>query len=63
MRTAFYERFNKDIKVKGDMVVQHKSNIPIDKDGFVSLEIDDIINAENEYSQWRDRDDMWMSKK
>jgi len=62
MRRAFYERFNKDIKVKGDMVVQHKSNIPIDKDGFVSLEIDDIINAENEYSQWRDRDDMWMSR-
>jgi len=63
MRRAFYERFNKDIKVKGDMVVQHKSNIPIDKDGFVSLEIDDIINAENDYSQWRDRDDMWMSRK
>ena len=27
----------------------------VDKDGFVSLEIDDILNAENEYSQWRDR--------
>ena len=63
MRRAFYERFNKDIGVSREMVVQHKSNIPIDKDGFVSLEIDDILNAENEYSQWRDRDDMWMSRK
>jgi len=63
MRRAFYERFNKDIGVSRDLVVQHKSNIPIDKDGFVSLEVDDILNAENEYSQWRDRDDMWMSRK
>jgi len=43
--------------------VQHKSIIPIDKDGFVSLEIDDILNADNEYSQCRDRDDMWMRRK
>lgn len=63
MRRAFYERFNKDIGVSRDLVVQHKSNIPIDKDGFVSLEVDDILNAENEYSQWRDRDDIWVSKK
>ena len=35
----------------------------VDKDGFISLEIDYILNAENDYSQWRDRDDMWMSRK
>ena len=63
MRKAFYERFNRDIGVSKALVVKHKSNIPIDKDGFVSLEIDDILNAENEYSQWRDRDNMWMSRK
>ncbi len=63
MRRAFYERFNKDIGISRDLVVQHKSNIPIDKDGFVSMEIDDILNAENDYSQWRDRDDMWMSSR
>ena len=33
------------------------------KDKFVSLEIEDILNAENDYSQWRDRDDVWMSRK
>ncbi len=63
MRRAFHERFHRDIGVSRDLVVQHKSNIPLDKDGFVSLEIDDILNAENDYSQWRDRDDMWMSRK
>ena len=28
-----------------------------------TIEVDDIINAESEYSQWRDRDRMWMSRK
>ena len=63
MRRAFYDRFHRSINVSKEMVVKQKSNIPIDKDGFVSLEIDDILNAENDYSQWRDRDDMWMSRK
>ena len=52
MRRAFYERFNRDIGVSKELVVKHKSNIPIDNDGFVSLKIDDILNAENDYSQW-----------
>ena len=30
------------------------------KDRFVSLEINDILNLINNYSQWRDRDDMWI---
>ena len=63
MRRAFYDRFHRSINVSKEMVVKQKSNIPIDKDGFVSLEIDDILNAENDYSQWRDRDDMWKSRK
>ena len=63
MRRAFHDRFHRSINVSKEMVVKQKSNIPIDKDGFVSLEIDDILNAENDYSQWRDRDDMWMSRK
>ena len=63
MRRAFHDRFHRDIKISKDLVVQHKSNIPTDTDGFVSSDIDDTLNAENEYSQWRDRDDMWMSRK
>jgi len=65
MRRAFYERFNKDIKVKGDMVVEVKStkDYPIgDKNFFADTSVDGIIKAENDYSQWRDRDDMWMSR-
>ena len=32
------------------------------KDGFISMEVEDILKAEEEYSQWRDRDRMWLSK-
>ena len=63
MRKAFYERFNRDIGVSKELVVKHKSNIPIDKDGLATPSFEDILNAENDYSQWRDRDDMWMSRK
>ena len=63
MRKAFHERFHRDIGVSKELVVKHKSNIPIDKDELATPSFDDIINAENDYSQWRDRDDMWMSRK
>jgi hypothetical protein len=66
MRRAYHDRFHTDIKVKGDMVVPVKpaKDYPIgDKNFFADTSIDGIINAENEYSQWRDRDDMWMNRK
>ena len=66
MRRTFYDRFHRDIKVKVDMVVPIKptKDYPIgDKNFFADTSIDGIINAENDYSQWRDRDDMWMNRK
>ena len=63
MRRAFHDRFHRCINVSKELVVRHKSNIPIDKDGLATPSFEDIINAENDYSQWRDRDDMWMSRK
>ena len=63
MRRAFHDRFHRDIGVSKDLVIKHKSNIPIDKDELATPSFEDILNAENDYSQWRDRDDMWMSRK
>ena len=63
MRRAFHDRFHRCINVSKELVVRHKSNVPIDKDGLATPSFEDIINAENDYSQWRDRDDMWMSRK
>ena len=62
MRKTFHERFHRNIGVSKELVVQHKSNIPINKDELATPSFEDIINAENDYSQWRDRDDMWMSR-
>ena len=44
------------------IVVEQFSDVPTDKDGFLSMEVEDILNAEKEYSQWRDRDRAWLSK-
>ena len=62
MRRAYYDRFKSDIKVSKEIVVEQVSDVPTDKDGFLSMEVEDILNAEKEYSQWRDRDRMWLSK-
>ena len=63
MRRAYYERFNTDINVKKELVVEHKPELPIKDDGSVSLEVNDILEAESEYSGWRDRDRMWLNSK
>ena len=62
MRRAYYDRFKSDIKVSKEIVVEQVSDVPTDKDGFLSMEVEDILNAEKEYSQWRDRDRAWLSK-
>ena len=62
MRRAYYDRFKSDIKVSKEIVVEQVSDVPTDKDGFLSMEVKDILDAEKEYSQWRDRDRMWLSK-
>ena len=62
MRRAYYDRFKSDIKVSKEIVVEQVSDVPTDKDGFLSMKVNDILDAEKEYSQWRDRDRMWLSK-
>ena len=70
MRRAYFERFNSSLSEKRDLVEKVTHNkIRIDEDKKPinnddgTIEVGDIINAENDYSQWRDRDDMWMSRK
>ena len=70
MRRAYFERFNSSLSEKRDLVepVKHKIVRLDDKEkainnGDGTIEVDDIINADSEYSQWRDRDRMWLSRK
>ena len=46
MRRAYYDRFKSDIKVSKEIVVEQVSDVPTDKDGFLSMEVEDILNAE-----------------
>ena len=69
MRRAYFERFNSSLSEKRDLVepVKHKIIRLADKEkainnGDGTIEVDDIINADSEYSQWRDRDRMWLSR-
>ena len=69
MRRAYFERFNSSLSEKRDLVepVKHKIIRLDDKkkainNGDGTIEVDDIINADSEYSQWRDRDRMWLSR-
>ena len=69
MRRAYFERFNSSLSEKRDLVepVKHKIVRLDDKEkainnGDGTIEVDDIINADSEYSQWRDRDRMWLSR-
>ena len=62
MRRAYYDRFKSDIKVSKEIVVEQVSDVLTDKDGFISMEVEDILKAEEEYSLWRNRDRMWLNK-
>ena len=70
MRRAYFERFNSSLSEKRDLVEKVTHNkIRIDEDkkpinnDYGTIKVDDIINADSEFSQWRDRDRMWMSRK
>ena len=48
-------------KVIHDEIRLDDKNKPINN-GVGTIDVYDIINADSEYSQWRDRDDMWMNR-
>ena len=63
MRRAFYEHFKRDISIKREIGTTlptiHDENKPTNDDPtnveWENIELDYIVNYENEYSQWRDR--------
>jgi len=65
MRRTYFERFNSSLSEKRDLVekVDHKK-IRLDDEkkpannGDGIIQVDDIINVDSEYSQWRDGDDI-----
>ena len=49
-------------KVIHDEIGLDDKNKPINN-GVGTIDVYDIINADSEYSQWSERDKMWLSRK
>ena len=61
MRRAFYERFNRDIGVKHEMVeeVQHE-NDKSSKDVNL-MDLEELLDDDKEFSKWEERNTFWRN--
>ena len=57
MRRAYYNRNGKDINVSNEIVIPQNTSIKANET------FDEVLDPEPEYSQWKNRDVMWMSEK
>ena len=58
MRRAYHNRNGRDIGVSNEII------IPQNDDSIKTNEtLDDILNSEPEYSQWKHRNDMWLAER
>lgn len=60
MRRAYYERFGNDIPVKQEVMFERERT---NDDPPKSLDIQEILDGEVEYSLWQDRDRFWWKEK
>jgi len=59
MRRSFYERFGSDIPAKQE-IIDFKTS---DDSPPHTLDINEVVNADSEYSQWLSRNDAWVLQK
>ncbi len=59
MRRAFYERFDRDIGVKNEMVaeVQHQNNKP--SRDVNTMDLEELLDGDKEFSKWEERERLW----
>ena len=63
MRRAFHDRFQKDINISKELIVRQETKFSNDKNREVTEGLEELLDAESDYSLWKVRDDMWMSRK
>ena len=63
MRRAFHDRFHRDIGISRELIVRQETKYVSNKTREVTERLEELLDAESDYSQWRDRDDMWMRRK
>ena len=64
MRRTFYDKFGKYIGVKTEIIEEIKSkDIDPNNIEWDDISIETILEGDKEYSQWQDRDALWLSKR
>ena len=63
MRRAFHDRFHRDIGISRELVVRQEMKDTSNKTREVKEGLEELLDAESEYSLWKNRDDMWKRRK
>tara|TARA_B100001057_G_scaffold130001_1_gene129053 strand:+ start:123 stop:1493 length:1371 start_codon:yes stop_codon:yes gene_type:complete len=63
MRRAFHDRFHRDIGISRELVVRQEMKDTSNKTREVKEGLEELLDAESDYSLWKKRDDVWMRRK
>jgi hypothetical protein len=63
MRRAFHDRFHRDIGISRELVVRQEIKNTSNKTPQVTEDLEELLDAESDYSLWENRDDMWKQRK
>ena len=63
IRRAFHDRFHRDIGISRELVVRQETKYVSNKTREVTEGLEELLDAESDYSLWKNRDDMWMNRK
>ena len=63
MRRAFHDRFHRDIGISRELVIRQETKYVSNKTREVPEGLEELLDAESDYSLWKARDDMWMRRK
>jgi hypothetical protein len=63
IRRAFHDRFHRDIGISRELVVRQETKYVSNKTREVTEGLEELLDAESDYSLWKNRDDLWMRRK
>jgi len=63
MRRAFHDRFHRDIGISRELVIRQEMKDTSNKTCEVKEGLEELLDAESDYSLWKKRDDVWMRRK
>ena len=63
MRRAFHDRFHRDIGISRELVVRQETKYVSNETREVTEGLEELLDAESDYSLWKNRDDLWMRRK